>query len=168
VNIEPSPRREPGSKLERELAIIYCRLNSYLHPLTATEQSGAEREWMMMTLSHDALRAICPADAISWVWNNEDDVWRGTKILNAYQVSKPIKGSVVDGFHFAFGIENEKVAAQLRHLADAIDSGTKVVTGDGNGHLDVIVERMTFESTAQRDDFTTSRITMIVAEKVKA
>lgn len=160
--------REPSSKLERELAIIYCRLNSFLRPLTAAPMSGEERNWLNAILGYDAIRGICPEDASAWVHNKEDEVWRGTKILNAYSVAQPLKGSIVDGFTFTFGVDKERVAAQLRLLADAIESGQKMVLIDQYREPRVTVERITFESTAQADDFTTSRVTMILTEKVPA
>lgn len=87
--------------------------------------------------------------------------------MNAYEVAKPLMGSgVVDGFRFAFGVDEAKVAAQLRKLADAIEAKTEVIVlADDQRMPKIFVEQISFESTAARDDFTTSKITIIVAER---
>lgn len=86
--------------------------------------------------------------------------------LDAYDVSKPVRSSIVDGFHFCFGVDDAKVAAQLRKLADAIEGKRELVLlADDNRMPQIVVERISFESTADRDDFTTSKITIIVAER---
>lgn len=86
--------------------------------------------------------------------------------MNAYDVAKPLSGPV-DGFVFAFGVDHKKVAAQLRKLADAIESTGEVMVLTKDDMPEIYVERVSFESTACRDDFTTSKITMIIAEKIK-
>lgn len=86
--------------------------------------------------------------------------------MDAYDVSKPIKSGAVDGFHFAFGVDDARVAAQLRKLADAIeDKRELILLADDNRMPQIVVERISFESTADREDFTTSKITIIVAER---
>lgn len=89
--------------------------------------------------------------------------------MNAYEVAKPLSGSgVVDGFAFSFGIDPPKVAAQLRRLADAIEGNVEaIVLADENRVPSVFVERVTHETTAYREDFTTSKITMIIAERIR-
>lgn len=87
--------------------------------------------------------------------------------MNAYEVSKPLPGSVADEFKFHFGIDQAKVVAQLRKLADAIETSQTAVLGDGNGKFFIEVERVTYETSADREDFTTSKITIILAEKIK-
>lgn len=87
--------------------------------------------------------------------------------MNAYDCAKLLSGSPVDGFRFSFGVDAARVAAQLRKLADAILADETVVLGDGNGVALVTVEKIQFETTAERDDFTTSKLTMILTEKRK-
>jgi acyl-CoA hydrolase len=88
--------------------------------------------------------------------------------MNAYEVAKPLDGSVVDGFKFCFGIDDAKVVAQLRKFADAIEGKEMVVLADGKTRaVQIIVERVTHETSADREDFTTSKITFIVAERIK-
>jgi hypothetical protein len=88
--------------------------------------------------------------------------------MNAYEVAKPLKSGIVDGFTFAFGVDEAKVAAQLRKLADAIEGKTELVLmADDRCMPLIVVERVTHETTADREDFTTSKITIIVAERIK-
>lgn len=85
--------------------------------------------------------------------------------MDAYDVSKPIASGAVDGFRFQFGIDVAKVAAQLRELADAIEANHTMVLIDDNRMPRIVVDRITHESTADREDFTTSKITIILAER---
>lgn len=94
-------------------------------------------------------------------------------------------GSAADEFRFTFGIETKKVAEKLRWLADAIeadkevmllakDDGPKTIVADGEeipaGQWRpwVEVEAVEVSAEARRDDFTYSKITITLAERVRA
>lgn len=86
--------------------------------------------------------------------------------MNAYEVSKPTH--IIDGFRFGFGVDNAKVAAQLRKLADAIEADREMLLLADDQRMPLItVERISHESIADRDDFTISKITITVAERTK-
>jgi hypothetical protein len=88
--------------------------------------------------------------------------------VNAKDVAKPLESGAVHGFKFQFGIDDAKVAAQLRLLADAIEGKHTFILGDGRGAYYIRVDQVHTEQTASRDDFTTSKITLTVAEMVEA
>ncbi len=88
--------------------------------------------------------------------------------MNAYDIAN-------DDLTFGFGIDQAKVAAELRKLADALDSRSDtsyadvvLLCGDDGKPL-VTVERFSVESIAARDDFTTTKIKIEinVVEKIK-
>lgn len=86
--------------------------------------------------------------------------------MNAYEVSNPL--SYGDEFRFSFGVNDAKVAAALRKLADGIESTKEtVLIGDENRMPRITVERFSVENTAHWDDFTLTKITIVIAEKVR-
>ena len=88
--------------------------------------------------------------------------------MNAYEVSKPIATGAVDGFRFGFGVDNAKVAAQLRKLANAIEASHEMVLLADDQRMPLIsVERLSVETIADKDDFTLTKITMTIAERIK-
>lgn len=68
---------------------------------------------------------------------------------------------------FGFGISKERTVAALRKLADAIESDGTILTGDGDGHVDVILKSVTVASVADADDFTITDLTLRLAERVR-
>lgn len=57
----------PEHELERELALIYCRVNTWCHPLTGELMSSAEREWFAKR-SIATYQALASPGATQYVW----------------------------------------------------------------------------------------------------
>jgi hypothetical protein len=92
--------------------------------------------------------------------------------MNAYEMATPLANSIQDGLTFTFGIDHTKIAKALRAIADNIDipdQAKVIVLVDAHGLPQITVERISLESVAARDDFTTTklRIEITVVEKVQ-
>lgn len=64
--------RRPSNELERQLAIVVCRLNRYHHPLDNTPLSEEEMESKATWSTYSKL---VPHEVFLWMWNLGRDQW---------------------------------------------------------------------------------------------
>lgn len=63
---------DPAHELERQLAVIYVRLNCWQHPLTGDPMSTEEREWIQERRIIMAARSLASPGANQRVWMNRE------------------------------------------------------------------------------------------------
>lgn len=68
-------RRPPANELERELAIIWCRLNSHDRPMSNRPMTVEERAALRPSFS--VLMQLVPHEVALWMWNEGQNQWRG-------------------------------------------------------------------------------------------
>lgn len=68
-DLETPPEADPVNELERQLAIVYCRLNTWRHPLTGTPMSHEETDYFRGRLSviHHA-QQLAPESVNQRLW----------------------------------------------------------------------------------------------------
>ena len=59
---------EPENELERQLAVIYCRLNTWKHPLTGAPMSQDEMNWTRTQGYILHARELAGDGANQWMW----------------------------------------------------------------------------------------------------
>jgi len=67
---------EPANELERQLAVIYCRLNTWCHPITGETMSQEEMDYMRgrLSLIMHAER-LAPEKVKQRLWMQGKDAW---------------------------------------------------------------------------------------------
>lgn len=73
--------KEPQTPLERDIAIMICRLNSWDTPVSNTPLTPEECESFREHGSRlrevwDAINSIKNEDHVAWMWNHGEHLWR--------------------------------------------------------------------------------------------
>lgn len=63
---------DPAHELERQLAVIYVRLNIWRHPLTGTPMSQEERDWITKRRTIFTAQELASDGANQRVWMNRE------------------------------------------------------------------------------------------------
>jgi hypothetical protein len=66
---------DPTNELERQLAIVYCRLNTWRHPLTGADMSQEERDWYRANNNIAALKVLARPGVTQRLWMAGRQFW---------------------------------------------------------------------------------------------
>jgi hypothetical protein len=81
MNLAIPEEVDPANELERQLAVFYCRLNTWQHPLTGTELSPEEREWLRKEVSIMNAKHLARDGVNQRLWMQGRSSWTNSPTL---------------------------------------------------------------------------------------